>query len=58
MATEKIYSLDEVAKELCVTRRTMYDYLYKKQIKAVKIGKCWKITESELNYIKENGLRV
>lgn len=58
MATEKMYSLDEVAKELCVARRTMYDYLYKKQIKAVKIGKMWKVAESELNYIKENGLRV
>jgi excisionase family DNA binding protein len=57
MATEKMYTLDEVAKELCVSKRTMYDYLTKKQIKGVKIGKLWKVTENELNYIKENGLR-
>ena len=57
MATEKIYTLDEVASELRVTKRTVYDYVKFKKIVAVKVGKMWKVTESELNHIKENGLR-
>lgn len=57
MATEKIYTLDEVANELRVTKRTVYDYVKFKKVVAVKVGKMWKVTESELNYIKENGLR-
>jgi excisionase family DNA binding protein len=57
MATEKLYTLDEVASELRVTKRTVYDYVKFKKIMAVKVGKMWKVVESELNYIKENGLR-
>jgi GTP-binding protein len=49
--------LDEVADELRVTKRTVYDYVKFKKIMAVKVGKMWKVAESELNYIKENGLR-
>lgn len=57
MATEKVYTLDEVADELRVTKRTVYDYVKFKKIMSVKVGKMWKVSESELNYIKENGLR-
>jgi excisionase family DNA binding protein len=57
MATEKIYTLDDIAKELFVTKRTIYNYIRDKKIKCTKIGKLWVVSESELNYIKENGLR-
>lgn len=57
MATEKIYTLDDIAKELFVTKRTIYNYIKDKKIKCTKIGKLWTVSESELNYIKENGLR-
>ena len=57
MATEKIYTLDDIAKELFVTKRTIYNYIKDKKIKFKKIGKLWTFTESELNHIKENGLR-
>ncbi len=57
MATEKIYTLDDIAKELFVTKRTIYNYIKGKKIKCTKIGKLWTVSESELNYIKENGLR-
>ena len=57
MATVKIYTLDDIAKELFVTKRTIYNYIKDKKIRCTKIGKLWTVSESELNYIKENGLR-
>lgn len=57
MAVEKLYTLEETAKQLGVKTRTMYDYMRDKKVLGIKIGKFWKIKESELNYIKENGLR-
>lgn len=47
--TPKVYDLMEVAEILHVTRRTMYDYLKKGKIEAVKIGGRWKVTEDQLN---------
>lgn len=57
MAVEKLYTLEETAKQLGVKPRTMYDYMRDKKVLGIKIGKFWKIKESEINYIKENGLR-
>lgn len=55
--TERLFTLEETAKQLGVKTRTMYDYMRDKKIRGVKIGKFWKIKESEIAYIKENGLR-
>lgn len=44
----KLYTLEEVARILGVTRRTAWEYAKQKKIKAVKIGGRWKITESNL----------
>lgn len=57
METERLFTLEETAKQLGVKTRTMYDYMRDKKICGVKIGKFWKIKESEIAYIKENGLR-
>lgn len=57
MQTVKTYLIEEVAKELKCTERTIYTYLTKGKIKGVKIGGRWQVTEEELNYIKVNGLR-
>lgn len=57
METVKTYLIEEVAKELKCTERTIYTYLNKGKIKGVKIGGRWQVTEEELNYIKVNGLR-
>lgn len=45
---EKAYTLQEVADLLQVTRRTVYSYVKEGKIKAVKIGRTWRVNESEL----------
>lgn len=54
---EKQLTVEETALALGVSRQTIYNYIRDKKMKAVKYGKTWKIKESEIEYIKENGLR-
>ena len=58
MESIKTYLIEEVAKELKCTERTVYTYLTQGKIKGVKIGNKWQVTEEEVNYIKLNGLRT
>lgn len=44
----KVYTLDEVADILQLTRRTLYSYIKEGKLKAVKIGKYWRISEKNL----------
>ena len=53
----KTLTVDETALALDVSRQTIYNYIRERKIKAVKYGKTWKVKESEIEYIKENGLR-
>lgn len=52
-----MYTLAEVAEELRKSSRTIYNYVLGKRIKTVKVGSRYLVCESELNYIKTNGLR-
>lgn len=45
----------EVAKELKVNEITIYRKLIKGNIKGIKVGKQWRISEKELEKIKEKG---
>lgn len=56
MSTLKLYSLQEVADTLRVTRQTIYNYLTAGKIKAVKMGKEYRVDEKELQRILKNGL--
>lgn len=48
---DKVYTVDEVAKILKVTRKTVYSYINNGYLKATKISpRKWRITE---NAIKE-----
>lgn len=52
MIIERLYTVKEVAKILRVSERTIFRYMQldaKHRIKAFKVGKSWRITESELN---------
>lgn len=44
----KIYSMNEVAKILKVSKRTIYDYIKSGELKVKKIGGKWIITEENL----------
>ena len=44
----KVYTIEEVAQILKVTRRTVYGYLKTGDLKAAKIGKYWKVTPENI----------
>lgn len=54
---ERQLTVEQTALSLGVSAQTIYNYIRDKKVKAVKYGKTWKIKESEIAYIKENGLR-
>lgn len=53
----RVYTLDEVADIVGLTRRTLYTYVKTKQLKAVKIGRGWRVTEKALKDFVENGTK-
>lgn len=44
----KVYSVEELTELLQVTQRTIYNYIKGGNLKAVKIGKYWRVTEEAL----------
>jgi len=44
----KVYTLKEVEDILKVTQRTLYNYIKADQIKAIKLGREWRVTEEAL----------
>lgn len=44
----KVYTLEELVEVLQVTRRTLYNYINDGKLKAVKMGKYWRVTEKQL----------
>lgn len=51
MATKepiRVYTLDEVAEALKITRRTLYTYVKEGKLKAVKIGREWRVSDAAL----------
>ena len=44
----RVYSMEEVAEILGVTRRTVYSYVKSGRLSATKIGGRWQITEAAL----------
>ncbi len=48
MGDLKVYTIEEVVAILRVTRRTVYTYIKEGKLKAVKIGKYWRVTEKAL----------
>jgi len=58
MSTIKVFTLEEVAEILHLTRRTLYNYIKNGQLKAVKIGKYWRVSEETLQQFIQNGTEV
>ena len=58
MADIKVYTLDEVADILKVTKRTLYSYVKEGKLTAVKMGKYWRVSEENLQAFISNGYPV
>lgn len=48
MTEIRVYTLDEVADILKVTKRTLYNYIKAGTLHAVKMGKYWRVSEETL----------
>lgn len=55
MTEDKVYTLQEVADRLRVSRQTIYNHIRKGNIQAPKFGKEYRITEAQLQDILRNG---
>ena len=51
-----MYKLKDVVELLNVSRMTLIRKIKEGKIKAIKIGKSWRITKEELNRIMETGI--
>jgi excisionase family DNA binding protein len=58
MADIKVYTLDEVADIMQVTKRTLYNYIKAGTLKAVKMGKYWRVSEDNLQAFISTGTPV
>ena len=56
MAKEiKVYTLEEIADILKVTRRTLYTYIKAGKLDAVKVGRYWRVKEDALKKFLDIG---
>ena len=55
MTDLQTYTPEEVAEILKVTRRTIYNYIKSGDLKAVKMGKYWRVSEANLQDFIEHG---
>lgn len=44
----KLYTLDEVAELVNITRRTLYKHIEEGKLKATKVGGRWRVSDSNL----------
>ncbi|HAQ55821.1 MAG TPA: hypothetical protein DCR44_00180 [Acholeplasmatales bacterium] len=51
----KLYTIDEITVVLKVTQRTVYNYINSGGLKAVKIGKYWRVKHADLQSFIDNG---
>ena len=51
----KVYTLDEVADILKITRRTLYTYIKTGKLRATKIGRYWRVSEAALQEFVDRG---
>lgn len=55
----KVYTLEELARILKVTRRTLYtSYIKEGKLPAVKMGKYWRVTEQILKQFLNSGCTI
>ena len=52
----KMYNIDQVAEMLRLCRITVFRYIKAGKIKAIKIGKEWRIKQDEIDRIMREGV--
>lgn len=57
MAELKVYTIDEVVDLLHVTKRSVYSYIKDGKLKAVKVGKYWRVTQENLEDFLSKGTK-
>lgn len=55
MSELKVYTTDEIVDLLHVTRRSIYSYIKDGKLKAVKVGKAWRVTQENLEDFLSKG---
>lgn len=50
-----LYTIEQISDILKVTKRTIYNYIKSKDLKAVKIGKYWRVKHSDLEEFINTG---
>lgn len=58
MGELKVYTIEELVNTLHVSRRSIYSYIKDGKLKAVKIGKYWRVTEKNLEDFLATGTEV
>ena len=58
MADLRVYTLNEVADILKVTKRTLYTYVKEGKLPAVKMGKYWRVSQDTLEAFISTGTGV
>ncbi|MDP2425391.1 MAG: helix-turn-helix domain-containing protein [Candidatus Izemoplasmatales bacterium] len=53
----KLYTVEEITDVLKVTQRTVYNYIKKGELKAVKIGKYWRVKLIDLQKFVDQGTK-
>lgn len=53
MTELKLYTIEEIAKILRVTQRTIYNYIKEEELPAIKIGKHWRVRHEHLELYLE-----
>ena len=51
----KVYTVKKIKEILHVTQRTIYNYITQGQLKAVKLGREWRVTEAALSDFLNRG---
>jgi len=50
-----LYTIEQISEILKVTKRTVYNYIKNSDLKAVKIGKYWRVKHSDLEEFINTG---
>ena len=58
MSENKMHTLDEVAEDAQVTKRSLYTYIKTGRLKAVKIGKSWRVSKKDLEVFLASGTGI